>query len=129
MLLSLDEHCAEELYLREPDSGLTAERMFEQRWALALLGQAFAKLRAEFAGAGKNDEFDHLKAFLSALTTDGAYDGAASALGIRAEAVAVKVHRLRQRYGELIRAEVAQTVTSPADIDEEMRQLFAAIGR
>ena len=127
-LVSIDEHSAEALYLSQPDSRLTPERMFDRRWALALLGQAFAKLREEFASAKKVDEFDHLKVFLSTPTTDGAYDDAAAALGISADAVAVKVHRLRQRYRELIRDEVAQTVASSAEIEEEMQYLFAAVG-
>src|SRR5688572_4714851 len=63
--ISLDDHNAEELYLAEPDSNLTAERMFEQRWALTLLAQALTRLREEFAAAGKTREFDHLKFFLS----------------------------------------------------------------
>ena len=78
---------------------------------------------------GKIREFDHLKVFLSTPTTDGAYDAVAEKLEIAADSVAVKVHRLRQRYGELIRAEIAQTVASPADIEEELGHLFDAVGR
>lgn len=127
--ISLDDHDAEELYLLEPDMEAPAEKIFERRWALTLLAQALARLREEFASAGKVSEFDHLKVFLSMPTSDGAYDAVAVKLGLAAEAVAVKVHRLRQRYGELIRAEIAQTVASPADIEEELRHLFDAVGR
>lgn len=127
--ISLDDHDAEELYLAEPDSTTTAEKIFEQRWALALLAQAFARLSEEFAAAGKTREFDHLKVFLSTPTSDGAYDAVAAELEMAVATVAVKVHRLRQRYGELIRAEIADTVASPADIEEEMTHLFDAVGR
>ena len=107
--ISLDDHNAEELYLLEPDPGAPAEQIFEQHWALTLLAQALARLREEFADAGKIREFDHLKVFLSTLTSDGAYDAVAVKLGLAVDTVAVKVHRLRQRYGELIRAEIAHT--------------------
>ena len=129
MFISIDDHNAEELYLLEPDASAPAERVFERRWALTLLAQALARLREEFVAAGRTREFDHLKVFLSTLTSDGAYDSVAANLGLAADAVAVKVHRLRQRYGELIRAEIAHTVASPADIEEELRHLFDAIGR
>lgn len=127
--ISLDDHNAEELYLLEPDSGAPAERIFDQRWALTLLAQALARLREEFAAAGKTREFDHLKIFLSTLTGDGGYDAVAAELEMPVVTVGVKVHRLRQRYGELIRAEIAHTVASPADIEEEMCHLFDAVGR
>lgn len=126
--ISLDDHSAEELYLLEPDAD-APERIFERRWALTLLAQALARLREEFAAAGKTREFDYLKIYLSTLTSDGAYDDVAVKLELAVDTVAVKVHRLRQRYGELIRAEIAQTVASPADIEEELRHLFDAVGR
>lgn len=127
--ISLDAHDAENLYLAEPDSSMTAEKMFEQRWALALLAQAFARLSEAFAAAGKTREFDHLKVFLSTPTNDGAYDAMAVTLEMPVATVAVKVHRLRQRYGEFIRSEIADTVGNPADIEEEMAHLFDAVGR
>ena len=128
-LISLDDHNAEELYLLEPDPGAPAEQIFEKRWALALLAQALARLRQEFADAGKIREFDHLKVFLSTLTSDRAYDAVAVELEVAVDTVAVKVHRLRQRYGELIREEIAHTVGSPAEIEDELQHLFNAIGR
>jgi RNA polymerase sigma factor (sigma-70 family) len=127
--ISLDDHNAEELYLREPDTGVPPEGIFEHRWALTLLAQALARLREEFAAAGKTHEFDHLKVFLSTPTSDGAYADVAVKLGMTTDTVAVKVYRLRQRYGELIRAEIAQTVASPSDIEEELQHLFNAVRR
>jgi DNA-directed RNA polymerase specialized sigma24 family protein len=119
----------EELYLLEPDTKGPAAKIFEQRWAVTLLGQALARLRGEFAAAGKATEFEQLKVFLSTPTTDGAYDIAASKLQLATDTVAVKVYRLRQRYGELIRLEVAQTLADPADVEEELRHLFEAVGQ
>jgi RNA polymerase sigma-70 factor (ECF subfamily) len=127
--VSLDDHDAEEWYRLEPDASAPAERVFERRWALTLLEQALAHLRDEFAGAGKAREFDHLKTFLSTPTSDGAYHDAAAELGLAVDTIAVKVHRLRQRYGELIREEIAQTVASTAEIEEELRHLFDAVGK
>lgn len=127
--ISIDDHDAEELYLLEPDASAPAETIFERRWALALLAQALALLREEFTTAGKFGEFEHLKVFLSTPAQDGDYAAVAAKLELVPDTVAVKVHRLRQRYGELIRAEIAHTVASPADIEEELRDLFAAVGR
>ncbi|MEO8429695.1 MAG: sigma-70 family RNA polymerase sigma factor [Verrucomicrobiota bacterium] len=128
-LISIDDHSAEELYLLEPDASAPAEKIFERRRALTLLAQALTRLREEFVAAGRTREFDHLKVFLSTPTTDGAYEGVAVNLGLAVDTVAVKVHRLRQRYGELIRSEIPHTVASPTDIEEELRHLFDAVGR
>ena len=95
---------------------------------MTLLDQALARLREEFAAAGKTIEFDHLKVFLSTLTSDGAYDAVAASLQMPIDTVAVKVHRLRQRYGELLRAEIAKTVATPEQVEEEIQDLFAAFG-
>ena len=86
-------------------------------------------MREEFAATGKTREFDHLKIFLSTPASDGGYDAVAAELEMPVVTVGVKVHRLRQRYGEHIRAEIAHTVASPADIEEEMGRLFDAVGR
>jgi DNA-directed RNA polymerase specialized sigma24 family protein len=129
MFISLDDQNAEELYRLEPASAAPAESIFDQRWALTLLAQALAQLREEFAAAGKIHEFDHLKIFLSTPAGDGGYDAVAAKMEMPIVTVGVKVHRLRQRYGELIRAEIAHTVASPADIEEEMEHLFDAVGR
>jgi RNA polymerase sigma-70 factor (ECF subfamily) len=88
-----------------------------------------AGLREEFVAAGRMNEFDQLKGFLSTPTADGAYDAVAVKLGLTVDTVGVKVHRLRQRYGELIRTEIAQTVSSPGEIENELQHLFNAVGR
>jgi RNA polymerase sigma-70 factor (ECF subfamily) len=128
-LIPLDNLQPEDRYRLEPDTSVPAERLFERRWAVTLLAQALARLREENVAAGKTLEFDQLKVFLSAPTSDGAYDRIAVQLGLATETVAVKVYRLRKRYGELIRTEVAHTVADPADVEEELRHLFDAVGR
>ena len=125
--ISLDDESAEERYRLEPVSNLTADAIFERRWALTLLEQALQRLRAEFAATGKANQFDRLKTFLEGAASSGDYNAVASELKMTAGAVAVAVHRLRQRYRELVRREIAQTVASPTDIDDEMRHLFAVL--
>jgi DNA-directed RNA polymerase specialized sigma24 family protein len=128
-IISLDEEHAEELYKLELSGDGSPEFLFEHRWALALLDQALTRLRKEYEAAGKSAQFLALKHFLSTGSNDGAYDSVAGDLKISHGAVAVAVHRLRQRYGELVRSEVAQTVSSPLEIEEEMHHLFEVINK
>jgi RNA polymerase sigma-70 factor (ECF subfamily) len=123
----LDADQAEDRYRQEPHSDLTPERIFERQWALAVLARALDRLGDEFSGTGRAQHFALLKSFLTSETTDGAYAAAAAQLNVSSGYVAVTVHRMRQRYRELVRAEVADTVASPGEIDDEMRSLFAAL--
>jgi len=123
-LVSLQEEQAEERYQSEPGSDLTPEKLFDRRWAVAVLDQAVARLRQEFSAAGKTRHFELLREFLSCETTDGAYAAAAQQLQTSCSTVAVLVHRLRLRYRELVREEVAQTVCLGTEVDEEMRYLL-----
>lgn len=127
VIISLDEIPPEQFQQFEPATHLSADKLFDQRWAMALLEQAVARLRAEMDSTGKSAQFERLKMFLTADPSDGEYHHAAQQLGSTSQSVAVMVHRLRQRYRELVRAEVADTVASPADVDEEMRHLYAAL--
>ena len=126
--ISLDDAKAENRYQMEPASDLSPEKIFERRWAIALLDQALAGLREEALTAGKVHLFDELKVFITDKGDAGDYPAAATRLAMTEVAVRVAVHRLRARYGELLRAEIAQTVSSPAEIDEEIRHLFAVFG-
>ncbi|MBI3853728.1 MAG: sigma-70 family RNA polymerase sigma factor [Verrucomicrobia bacterium] len=126
-LLSLDDETAEQRYLLEPISNQSPENIFEQRWAVTLLEQALTRLREESAADHDTRQFDLLKTFLSAESGEGEYAAVAAQLGMTIGNVAVTVHRLRQRYREMIRSEVAQTVLSPADLDEEMHYLFTVL--
>jgi RNA polymerase sigma factor (sigma-70 family) len=129
IFIPLDVHNAEALYLLEPDTTATPDEVFEQRWALTVLSQALKRLREEFGTAGRIAEFDQLKVFLSTPTEPGAYNDLAVELGMAVDTLAVKVHRLRQRYGELIRAEISHTVSDEAEVEDELEHLFEVVGQ
>jgi len=129
VFLSLDEQDAETRYQADVASPLSPDQIFDNRWATTLLEQAFAKLRQESVAAEKEERFDRLKIFLEDGTEPGDYAALGVELGMVANTVAAAVHRLRQRYRELVRAEIANTVASPDDINEEMRRLFAALAQ
>jgi RNA polymerase sigma-70 factor (ECF subfamily) len=125
--LSIDFGTAEDRYGMEPSHELTAEKIFERRWALVLLENVLARLHEESVQAGKSGIFDRLKVFLTGEKPAGSYDQLASELEISAGAMKVAVHRLRRRYRELLRAEIWQTVADPEEIEQEIRDLFIAI--
>jgi RNA polymerase sigma-70 factor (ECF subfamily) len=125
-LISLDAQSAETRYKLEPADTGSPEKDFERQWALALLEQVLARLRGEFVRAGREQHFEELKAALTGGQIP--YDQIAGRLKLKEGAVRVAVHRLRQRYKDLIRAEIAETVASPAELDSEMQHLFAALG-
>ena len=106
---------------------LPAEKIYERQWALTLLDQVFARLREECAAAGKAQLFEALRMYLSGEKSTESYAEVAPRLNMTAGSVQVAVHRLRRRYGELLRAEIAHTVSRPEEIDEEIRHLFAAL--
>jgi len=119
---------AEERYRLEPPDNLTAERIYERRWALTVLEQAMKSLESEYATAGKQPLFLSLQPFISGGDDDVSYSDLAARLQTSEGAVRVAVHRLRQRYGESVRAEIAKIVQRPEDVEEELRHLFAALG-
>ncbi len=106
---------------------LTPEKVFEQRWAATLLEQAFARLREEYVRAEKQALFDELNAFLIEDARSGDYAPVAERLNMAPGAVAVAVHRMRKQYRDCVRAEVANTVASPAELEDEMRHLLAVL--
>jgi RNA polymerase sigma-70 factor (ECF subfamily) len=126
-IISLDAIPAEQLHRVEPATDLSPDKLFDRRWAITLLEQAVAQLREEAVTAGKAGQFEQLKTFLTNEPQDGEYAAVAEQLGSTNQAIAVAVHRMRQRYRELVRAEVAHTVSSPLEVEEEMRHLFAAL--
>jgi RNA polymerase sigma-70 factor (ECF subfamily) len=123
--ISLDEQDAEGRYLAEPVEGLTPDRLFEKRWAATLLELVMTRLRDECQAEGKGQLFDALTPHLWGEHEEPTYREIAARFGLTESAVGVTVHRLRARYRELLRAEVARTVTAPADVDEELRHLAA----
>ena len=126
-VISLDDPAAESRYALEPLSDLTPEKIYERRWALTLLDQALGRLGAEFAAAGRGPQFERLRGFLTTELGESRYAAVAAELGMTADAVGVAVHRLRHRYRELVREEIAHTVASPAEVEDEIRWLFAAL--
>src|SRR5262245_34885847 len=125
--LSLDFQDGEHRYCHEPADPTTPERLFERRWALTLLEQALARLRQEFTRAGKERLFEALKGTLTGDGVDEPYERIGRDLGLSEPAVKTAAHRLRQRYQELLRTEVAHTVAAPEDVEDELRDLFAAV--
>jgi RNA polymerase sigma factor (sigma-70 family) len=127
--VSLDEETAENRYKLEPATNLTAAMIFERRWALAVLEEALQKLRVEFITSGREAQFNRLKPFLEGDVGRGDYQVAAAELNVTPGAVAMSVQRLRQRYRELVRLEVSQTVADPSEVDPEMRHLLAVLAQ
>jgi RNA polymerase sigma-70 factor (ECF subfamily) len=127
-VLSLDFQNAESQYALEPRDELSPEKLFERSWALTVLARTMARLQAEAISANKQKLFDRLKVYLTAEKSSVPYRDAAAELDMAESALRVAVHRLRKRYREMLRDEIAQTVTSDDQIDEEIRDLFAALG-
>jgi RNA polymerase sigma-70 factor (ECF subfamily) len=125
--LPLDFEAGERRYSLEPAHELTAEKIYEQRWALTLLNRVFTCLRDEFDNVGKQKEFNSLKVYLTGEAGTPSYQQAAADLGMTEGAVKVAVHRLRRRYRDLVREEIAQTVARQEDVDEELQHLFVAL--
>ena len=111
----------------EPVDDLTAEKIYERRWALTLLAQVLRRLREEYVRAGREKLFEQLKPTLTEASRTVRYAEMAGHLGLSEGAVKVAVHRLRQRYREVLRAEIADTVASPEEVEDELRNLFAAL--
>jgi RNA polymerase sigma-70 factor (ECF subfamily) len=126
-VFSLDEADAENRYLREPAHELTPQRIFDRRWATTLLEQAMSRLREECAATQKGDLFTRVESHLSGDKGEASYADIAPALNMSEGAVKVAVHRLRRRYGELVRAEIEHTVASPDETDEELQYLFRVL--
>ncbi len=125
-LLSLDE-TAEGRYSIEPATETTPEKLYERRWAISLFERALKRLAEEHVKAGRSRTYERLREFLSAEPEPGDYEQAGKDLGMSRGAVAAAVYRLRQRYRELVRDEVAQTVASASEIEAEMRALLASL--
>ena len=126
-ILSLDEEMAESRFAGEPAIEQPPDTLYDRGWAAILLERALAALRAEFAQSGKEGLFERLKVFVWGEKNALSYAAMAEQLGMTEGAVKVAVHRLRQRYGELLRAEVAPTVTTAAEVNEELRYLVSVI--
>jgi RNA polymerase sigma factor (sigma-70 family) len=126
-ILSLDDLSPEARYAQEAVDTESPDAAFERRWAGAVLQQALDRLRQEHIDAGKEPLFNLLADALTGAAPSQPYAQLAIELGMTEAAVKMTIHRLRQRYGELLRLEVAQTVVTPAEIDQELRHLLRAL--
>ena len=127
-VLSLEFSSGEERYQREPAHDETPERIFERRWALAVLDRVVERLRNEFVDHGRPEHFERLKVFLLG-PSDAPYATLAHEMNTSEGALKVAIHRLRKRYRELFRQEIADTVADPGEVESELRFLAAALTR
>jgi len=126
-ILSLDAQSAETRFHREPADTASPDKAFDRRWALTLLDTVLSRLQTEYASEGKSKLFETLKGTLGGDRASAPYARIARELESSEGAVKVAVHRLRQRYRRLLRSEIAQTVEKEADVEDELRHLFAAL--
>lgn len=125
--LALDQLDAERRYALEPAHEMTAERIFDRSWALTLLGRVVDRLRREYDDSGRSARFDELIAVLTRDPESNPYTEIARRLGTTEGNIRVAVHRLRRRYGILLREEIAATVGDASLVDDEIQALFAAL--
>ena len=126
--ISLDALAAEERYALEPATDETPASRFERTWAETLVGKTLERLEEEFVKSGQQARFAALKPVLLG-DMPGDYSEMGRSLGLEEGAVKVAVHRLRKRFGQLLRAGIAQTVADPAEVDAELRHLLRVLGR
>jgi RNA polymerase sigma-70 factor (ECF subfamily) len=127
--ISLDFAAADSSLRIDPAAGLTAEQFYDQQWAISLLGQIMQRLQSEFEEAGKTRLFDELKAFLIGEQAGTTYADVAQRLNMSEAAAKTAASRMRRRYRELLRDEIAQTVEGPDEVDDEIRSLFATLSQ
>jgi len=128
-VLSLNFENAENQYSLEPAHELSPDKLFERSWALAVLERTMSRLAAGAVKTKQKKLLEYLKVYLTARKSSVPYREVAEELGMSEGAVKVAVHRLRRRYRQLLRDEIAQTVSTDEQIDEEIRDLFAALAR
>jgi RNA polymerase sigma-70 factor (ECF subfamily) len=122
--ISLDMQDAERRYLLDPGHDLTPEKLYERRWAMALLDKALERLAKE---SHRLRHFDRLRVFLTSDPPDASYGELACELGMSEGALKVAIHRLRRNFREVVRAEIADTVASPKEVKEEMQYLLSVV--
>lgn len=125
--VSIDEERAEERFHHEPATDESPDRFFDRQWAVTVLERAMDRLQQEMEAAGKGGQYRELRDFMTARAGQAAYLELAEKLGTTPAALSMTVSRMRQRYRELIRAEVADTLADPADCEQEIRHLLDAL--
>jgi len=127
LLISLDAEETETRFRAEPADNWSPDKAFERQWAMVLLDRVLDQLQREFVAAGRGAVFEELKACLTGADNENTYAEIGRRLGMTESNLKVTAHRLKQRYRELLRQEIALTVDGPEAIDQEMRDLFAAL--
>jgi RNA polymerase sigma-70 factor (ECF subfamily) len=126
-IVSFDAASAEERYRLEPIEQLDAAKLYERRWVTTLFDQVLARLEQEFRDSGKGGLFEGLKSSLLAEDSGASYAQLGTQLGLSEDAVKKTVHRMRRRYRELFREEIAQTVAGPGEVEDELKHIFAVL--
>jgi RNA polymerase sigma-70 factor (ECF subfamily) len=127
-IVSFDELQAENRYQHEPQNNLSPEKLYEQKWAASLLEQVMQTLRLEYTTLGKGALFDLLRGVIWGGRQESGYAELARKAGLTEGAFKVAVHRMRSRFKECLRQEVAQTVATAGEVDDELRHLLSALG-
>jgi len=127
-LLPVDTVAAESLYSQELSHDLSADRIYEHAWAMAMLTRVRERLQRDYEAEGKAERFTRLEEFLPGQKGELTYAEAARLLGVAEGTVKSDVNRLKKRYRDLLRAEIAHTVSSPDEINDELRHLITVIG-
>jgi RNA polymerase sigma factor (sigma-70 family) len=127
LVISLDANLAEERFSREPADTLTPEKLFERKWAMTLLEAVVQRLQREYEFAGKGPLFLALRFSITGEKAEEPYAKLSAELGMSEPALRVAVHRLRQRYRQLLRDEIARTVATEAEVDGEIQDLYRAL--
>jgi len=127
--LSLDDAAAEEKYLLEPADELTPDKAFERRWAQAVLDRVIDRMRDEATATGNLARFESLSAFVLNDPAVESYSQVASQLGLSVSAITSAIHRMRARFRQLFRQEIANTVASVEEVDDEIRYLVIALSQ
>jgi RNA polymerase sigma-70 factor (ECF subfamily) len=126
-LVSIDAVEAERWYAPSAAGNETPERLFERRWALSLIERVMGRLRADYAASGKAEHFEILERFLNQQSDDDHYDELSARTGLSSGALRMSVLRMRRKYRTLLRAEIAETVETPEEVDEEIRFLLTTL--
>ncbi len=127
-VLSLDFSAGDAQYCHEPVDHVTAERLYDRQWIVTLLERVLGQLREAMAQSGKEKHFETLAPFLSGAHSESSFAEAGRRLGMTEGTAMVAAHRLRTRYRQMLRAEIAETLNDPAEVEDEIRRLFNCLG-
>jgi DNA-directed RNA polymerase specialized sigma24 family protein len=127
-VVSIDQEVAESRFAAEPSHHAQPDVLFDRQWALTLLERTMAQLKEEYVASGRAKLFEYLQSCLAREESALPYAEIAARLNLTQAAVKMAIHRLRARYREILRTEIAHTVSSPGEVEEEIRLLFSAFG-